>query len=282
MDALTRKVRGESHVFFVYTEEEAKREGIEYKEWWKCDAGEYGLTDDGYVLKCIRRVEVLAKSKAKYNKAGVPWANARRLQLVWPIGTIFSHCFTGYRPYVKLLYECNKEFEQVSHLALTHPTRKKKTPTQLHPTRARKMARLLIEGMDRIAAYATAFSREKGDIGAKAHQSSLLVVQDPEFQTMLDEEAQKLLAERGITKKTAVEMLQRAITLGKDSKSIHNVLSVFDKVKEVLGMEETSGGGAALLEFQATEAILESVKEVEYEELSDAKGKAAITAGTED
>lgn len=50
MEVIKRKILGE---FFVYTEEEAKNEGIEYRYWKDGIEGEYVITDDKYV--CLLR-----------------------------------------------------------------------------------------------------------------------------------------------------------------------------------------------------------------------------------
>lgn len=51
--------------FNVYTEEEAKKEGIEYKHWLLCKENEYCITDYGYVC-IVRMVKDTKEGKCYY------------------------------------------------------------------------------------------------------------------------------------------------------------------------------------------------------------------------
>ena len=66
MYIINRKVLGE---FEVYTEEEAKEKGIEYKHWRDANEGEYCLSDDGYVAKVIRKAQVFVNNRKMNNIA---------------------------------------------------------------------------------------------------------------------------------------------------------------------------------------------------------------------
>lgn len=56
MVIVERKYRKEWRSFKVYTEDEAVDERIAFKRWDLCQVGEWGLTTDGYVMECLRRV----------------------------------------------------------------------------------------------------------------------------------------------------------------------------------------------------------------------------------
>ena len=58
MDSITRRLKQPSgeyaeQTFTIYKRSEAEQEGIAFKEDWRdCKAGDWGVTDDGYVMQC--------------------------------------------------------------------------------------------------------------------------------------------------------------------------------------------------------------------------------------
>ncbi len=55
MDTLRRKVNNRNQVYKIYTIEEADKLNITYLHWKEAHIGDYALSDDGYVGKCIGR-----------------------------------------------------------------------------------------------------------------------------------------------------------------------------------------------------------------------------------
>ena len=55
MDTLKRKVNNRNQVYKIYTAEEADKLNITYLHWKEAHIGDYALSDDGYVGKCIGR-----------------------------------------------------------------------------------------------------------------------------------------------------------------------------------------------------------------------------------
>lgn len=58
MDFLTRRLKVNNYqdvTYPVYTQDEADEKKITYKPWKECHAGDFALSDDGYVGECIAR-----------------------------------------------------------------------------------------------------------------------------------------------------------------------------------------------------------------------------------
>jgi len=53
MDTLTRTVRSVKQDFFIYTEEEAQENKMEYVHWKEAKEGGYAVSDDGYLALCL-------------------------------------------------------------------------------------------------------------------------------------------------------------------------------------------------------------------------------------
>ena len=64
-------------VYPVYTEEEAKKEGIEYVYWKHAQKGEYGCSDDGRVAQCYARRKLKKRNHDILSfGSGTIWSNS--------------------------------------------------------------------------------------------------------------------------------------------------------------------------------------------------------------
>jgi len=50
-----RKLKSGARDFNIYTEKEARFRNISYKPWKECNAGEYGISNDGHIGECLSR-----------------------------------------------------------------------------------------------------------------------------------------------------------------------------------------------------------------------------------
>src|SRR5690554_2365459 len=57
MDTFVRTIDGRPRTCHVYTEAEARAEGLSFVPWREARPGDWALTDDGYVGECLRRQE---------------------------------------------------------------------------------------------------------------------------------------------------------------------------------------------------------------------------------
>jgi hypothetical protein len=58
MIKITRRLKAnnfESTDYEVYTKEEFQKIGKKYKHWNRCNEGDWGISDDGYVAECLQR-----------------------------------------------------------------------------------------------------------------------------------------------------------------------------------------------------------------------------------
>jgi len=58
MIKITRRLKAnnfEEEDYYIYPLEEFKETGKKYKHWNKCNPGDWGISDDGYVAECLQR-----------------------------------------------------------------------------------------------------------------------------------------------------------------------------------------------------------------------------------
>ena len=92
----------------IYKEDEATQEGVEFKHWKKAEQGEYGLSDDGYVARVIKRKDYEDKVNNKTNTyIRFPWGynffnpNGKSRPLLVK-GRKSAYTLTG-KPYMEVL-----------------------------------------------------------------------------------------------------------------------------------------------------------------------------------
>ena len=61
MEKLKRKLKKKTRVYNIYTQNEADEAGLDYSHWKQAQTGDYALSDDGFVGKCIGRKDYTDK-----------------------------------------------------------------------------------------------------------------------------------------------------------------------------------------------------------------------------
>ena len=61
MEKLKRKLKKKTKVYNIYTQNEADEAGLDYSHWKQTQTGDYALSDDGFVGKCIGRKDYTDK-----------------------------------------------------------------------------------------------------------------------------------------------------------------------------------------------------------------------------
>jgi len=61
MEKLKRKLKKGTRVYNIYSQQEAEEAGLDYSHWKQSKMGEYALSDDGFVGKCIGRKDYTDK-----------------------------------------------------------------------------------------------------------------------------------------------------------------------------------------------------------------------------
>ena len=213
----------------VLTKQQAEERGLKWKTRWPdCEVGDYFLTGDDFVIQCLKREMLYRnpnKSGSGYRTLRSTFPNNRRLFLR-------QHIDSKRFDKTKGRFEWNKYNTSCKERA-RWPWKK---------ADMKKFARLIIRGQDDWAAFLMVYGRHR----ARINEDKMLmrvVLRSEEFKTMLNDEGKKLLEERGINQVTAVDLIEKAVTLARTSKSPDRVLKVFDRVVELLGMENKGDTG---------------------------------------
>lgn len=208
---IRKRVRKELKTFTVYTEAEAREKGIEFVPWREVEAGQYCISDDGYVAECIRRLG--------------PYRDTNRTRVRYEIILPYGRRFTGAR---QLLFE---ELSKPTHWA----------DAELRRNRGRNTVKL----------YAQLWLQRKGKLtDDDYHTLGLTYRKDQQIpaasvkrflktkqaQAMIQAEIAALLAEQGVTPEGVVKEYKEILEAAKLDGKVAAAKSVVDVFRDMLEM----------------------------------------------
>ena len=217
MDEITRELRTGRRTFRVYTKEEAEELGIQYKPWEQASAGDWVLSDDGYVAECYSCKEyrkVSKKGKIRVDRFvrlafGAYWVNKN------------TKCEYGLR-------------RMTGDFCSTRP----------QPWGERESRRKHVKHVIRLYAQMwlnnTVDLVKLGKIYAPKQRipeaSIKRLLRQPEIKEMVSKELKKIFAENGIDEKYVLELYKGVAKKAGEKENLSTLLRVADTLADMLRM----------------------------------------------
>lgn len=198
-------------VYDIFTKEEAESRSLDFKDWRRTDVGEWGLTDDGYVAKCLKR----RKYKSRYN-------------VVFP----FGQAFTGRTAKGKLEYTPHKMSGSYSMVS-TKPAWQTKKGKEVYKRFVRIYVAMSLEGA--IDYYK--LGKVLGDSEKIPDAKAKSLLKKEWIQAMVDEEIRKHLKKRDVDEGNVIDMIKEAFDVAKDKNDPSNMLRASENFINILGMK---------------------------------------------
>jgi len=197
----------------VYKEKEATKEGLEYVYWKEAEQGDYGVSDDGYVARVIKRKDYEDKiNKKKNTYIRFPWGynffnpkGSSRPLLVK--GRKSAYTLTG-KPYMEVL----AGQEKMKNLAMTY-------------VKCKFNADLAID---------TAF----GVLSDRQRRRWRRMMKTEVFKKMKSDELNKLLNDHELSTDYTIELLKETIKVAKRKDDVTNLMRAVDNLQDMHGMKE--------------------------------------------
>ena len=239
MDKIVKRVNGKETSFKVYSKKEAIDKGIVYRPWRECETGDFGISDDDYISKCIySRSYKGTKDRYSNFAMGVGWTTR----------------------YCKIKYERNKAYGNYGQL---DPS---KTWQDHEATSAR--------GKRAVQAYVTQLLSDQPidwDIIGRIYRSDQKIpaatvrrlFKEEKFKKMIDKKIEEVLIKKGITQDMVCDINLDALQIAKskgDASVMHRIGGTF---AEWLGMNSGRKIITERIEMDMTQQIEETIgKEV--------------------
>lgn len=214
MDQITRLMRNGWQTFKIYTEAEAREENFVIVPWREAKVGDWALSDDGYVGKCIRVFEP-AKCRLVVLTYGLGWTHAKK----------------------PMLYEERRAIKNWSSTSNWAEQEARKTRSK--NVVAAYVAMLVSDSkvdwdvLGRM--YRPDYKRPlfglKRDFKTKA------------FRKMIQQELERVLLEQGSSPKRTIAMYNDAFDVAVDKSQAGNMITVADRFSDLWRLKESIPNG---------------------------------------
>tara|TARA_R100000700_G_scaffold25701_1_gene32480 strand:- start:1528 stop:2289 length:762 start_codon:yes stop_codon:yes gene_type:complete len=201
----------EPTTYKIYREEEAIDDKIEYRYWKEAGAGEFAISDDGYVAKVISRREYASNHDTPNTYLRFPWGY-----------TFFNNKYPS------------KKLKVRGRKTNTTFTGKSYIEVQSGQDKMKNLATMFALKPD----YDLAIEWALGAVDDTERRKWKRTMKSEIFKNMVKNELQALLQEHGLTEKFTLELLETTISMAKDKKDVTNLLRAVDNLQEMHGMKE--------------------------------------------
>lgn len=231
--------------FQIYTREEADYEPRFYLYWKEADEGDYAVTDDDFVMKCLSRKEYTDKNGNVKTfiklSGGVGWNN----------------------PASKINFELNHAY---------------KTYTKTNPAKSWEDVEIKsTRGQNTINTYATMMLNGGVDFGklGKVYRPDDKIpeatvrrfLKNKKVKMEVEKKVKEILTEKSISKEFAIDNLIRALEMAEHKGDVGNFLKANDQVMDLLEMKPNKAITTDTVELIDTKKILDQITQEEEKKL---------------
>lgn len=242
--------------YIVATQKEADELGWEYKPWYNAEVDELGVSDDGYVAKCLQR------HKYKTKRPGLT-----QVLMCYPYGRMFATLGAGQRrPHQKLLYEPRRDTGQFGTLS-TRPWYE------------------IAKGRTAVKEFVQAYVFQRmntGEInydqlGRMVHPKDKLpavkarsMLKKRYIREMITTEMRRVMDEKGVSEGDVIDMILLAAKISTDKKDAANLNRAAENLVRIFHMTERDTKEATFegehVEFGEVDEVLQIDEQMQEEQ----------------
>ena len=197
--------------YSVYRKDEADEKGIEYVYWKMVQPGGYGLSDDNYVAKCIKR------------KAYPSNHNKDNIYLRFPWG------YTFFNPKY-----ASKKLNVSGRKTNTTMTGKPMLEVKSKQDMMKNLAKAYSVTWD----YNLALDMVLGSYTPTEFKKWKRMMKTEVFEKMIKEELADLLTDHGLDKTYTLDLFAKVISMAEDKKDVTNLMRAVENLQGMHGMKE--------------------------------------------
>lgn len=197
--------------YSVYRKDEADEKGIEYVYWKMVQPGGYGLSDDNYVAKCIKRKEY----PSNHNKDNI--------YLRFPWG------YTFFNPKY-----ASKKLNVSGRKTNTTMSGKPMLEVKSKQDMMKNLAKAYSVTWD----YNLALDMVLGSYTPTEFKKWKRMMKTEVFEKMIKEELADLLTDHGLDKTYTLDLFAKVISMAEDKKDVTNLMRAVENLQGMHGMKE--------------------------------------------
>ena len=235
MEKLKRKIKGKTKVYNMYSQQEADEAGLDYSHWKQSKTGEYALSDDGFVGKCIGRKDYTDKKgrvKTFVRLAyGANWAgNTNKIQ------------------YLK-----NKECDVYTQ---ANPEATNWVVREANMTRTKNLVNAYV---GQLTSTKKVDYNQLGMIYRPDQQQPAAtvrrVLKQEIIKKMVEKKLREVLSEKGINNSTVLDTMLEGLDIARNKQDVTNMIKISDVFMELLEMKPNKKITTDMLQLDVSNSI---------------------------
>jgi len=235
MEKLKRKLKKKTRVYNIYTQNEADEAGLDYSHWKQTQTGDYALSDDGFVGKCIGRKDYTDKKgrvKTFVRLAyGANWAgNTNKIQ------------------YLK-----NKEYGVYTQ---ANPEANNWAVREANTTRAKNLVNAYVGQLTSTKKVdynqlGMIYRPDQKEPAATVRR----VLKQEIIKKMVEKKLREVLSEKGINNSSVLDTMLEGLDIARAKQDVTNMIKISDAFMELLEMKPNKKITTDMLQLDVSNSI---------------------------
>ena len=235
MEKLKRKLKKKTRVYNIYTQKEADEAGLDYSHWKQTQTGDYALSDDGFVGKCIGRKDYTDKKgrvKTFIRLAyGANWAgNTNKIQ------------------YLK-----NKEYGVYTQ---ANPEANNWAVREANTTRAKNLVNAYVGQLTSTKKVdynqlGMIYRPDQKEPAATVRR----VLKQEIIKKMVEKKLREVLSEKGINNSSVLDTMLEGLDIARAKQDVTNMIKISDAFMELLEMKPNKKITTDMLQLDVSNSI---------------------------
>jgi len=235
MEKLKRKLKKGTRVYNIYSQQEADEAGLDYSHWKQSKTGEYALSDDGFVGKCIGRKDYTDKKgrvKTFVRLAyGANWAgNTNKIQ-----------------------YLVNKEHGVYNQ---ANPKASNWVVREANMTRTKNLVNAYV---GQLTSTKKVDYNQLGMIYRPDQQQPAAtvrrVLKQEIIKKMVEKKLREVLSEKGINNSSVLDTMLEGLDIARAKQDVTNMIKISDAFMELLEMKPNKKITTDMLQLDVSNSI---------------------------
>ena len=243
MEKLKRKLKKKTRVYNIYTQNEADEAGLDYSHWKQTQTGDYALSDDGFVGKCIGRKDYTDKKgrvKTFVRLAyGANWAgNTNKIQ------------------YLK-----NKEYGVYTQ---ANPEANNWAVREANTTRAKNLVNAYVGQLTSTKKVdynqlGMIYRPDQKEPAATVRR----VLKQEVIKKMVEKKLREVLSEKGINNSSVLDTMLEGLDIARAKQDVTNMIKISDAFMELLEMKPNKKITTDMLQLDVSNSIGDIIEKEE-------------------
>jgi len=203
----------------IYHKDDKEAQSLNYKPWYECEKGDWGISSDGYIAEC------LDAKIYKVNRGRTKWVK-------FPYGSSFYRLWKKDQS-AKLFYEKHRDNRAYNSVSCRPYWESWKRQTH-YQAFVKAYVIMLMKGKIDYNALGRILEQGNPNPWMLAKQK----LKTKAIQNMIDKELERVLVAEGVTRKAVIRMLKEAAAIARKKRDATNMLRAAEDFVDIYRMKD--------------------------------------------